>query len=47
MTARPAPMQRGSEFAMYMDDDWAWKRQWLLTNSAYAAGTVKAEYGEF
>lgn len=23
------------EFAQYVRDDWAWKRQWVATNSAY------------
>lgn len=35
-----------TEFAQYIEDDWDWKRQWLISNSGYAAATVKAEYGE-
>jgi hypothetical protein len=33
------------QFAQYVMDDWGWKRQWLETNTAYAAGSVKANYG--
>ena len=35
------------DFARYVEDDWDWKRHFLTTSSAYAAGSVKAEYGDF
>jgi vacuolar-type H+-ATPase subunit H len=33
-------------YRMYVDDDWAWKRQWIDTSNQYAAGSVQAVYGE-
>ena len=33
-------------FKQYVDDDWAWKRQWIDTGNQYAAGSVQAVYGE-
>lgn len=32
-------------YRQYVDDDWAWKRQWLETSTQYAAGSVQAVYG--
>lgn len=34
------------DVAQYIQDDWAWKRQWITTSSSYAAGTVQEMYGE-
>lgn len=31
-------------YRQYVDDDWAWKRQWIDTSTAYAAGSVAANY---
>jgi hypothetical protein len=31
-------------YRMYVDDDWAWKRQWIDTSVTYAAGSVAANY---
>ena len=35
-----------SEFGSYVMDDWSWKRQWKISNSTYAAATVKQVYGD-
>lgn len=35
-----------THFAQYVQDDWKWKREFLSTSSSYAAGTVKAVYGD-
>lgn len=32
-------------FAMYVEDDWSWKREFLGTSMAYAAGATIANYG--
>ncbi len=32
--------------AQFIQDDWAWKRQWLTASSRYDAGTVSAVYGD-
>ena len=32
-------------FAQYVMDDWAWKRQWLISNSGYAGNAIKTAYG--
>lgn len=32
-------------FSAYVMDDWSWKRQFLATNSSYAAGAVRKAYG--
>ena len=32
------------EFACYVQDDWAWKRQWLQTSNRYAAGATQSVY---
>lgn len=31
-----------SDFASYVMDDWRWKREFLMTNSAYSAGATRA-----
>jgi hypothetical protein len=31
-------------YRMYVDDDWAWKRQWLDTSNTYAAMSVAENY---
>lgn len=33
------------DYAQYVDDDWAWKSQFLDTSSVYAAATVTEVYG--
>lgn len=33
-------------FAMYVMDDWAWKRQWISNSSMYAKASVSQNYGE-
>jgi hypothetical protein len=35
-----------TSYKQYVDDDWAWKRQWIDTSNQYAAGSVQAVYGE-
>lgn len=35
------------EFAWYVEDDWAWKRQFLSISNSYAAAAVTKDYGEF
>jgi hypothetical protein len=32
------------EFAWYVQDDWAWKRQWLQVSNKYAAGATQSVY---
>lgn len=34
------------DFARYIEDDWDWKRHFVTMSSVYAAGSVKAEYGD-
>ena len=33
-------------YRQYVDDDWAWKRQWIDTSNQYAASSVRTVYGE-
>lgn len=33
-------------YARYVEDDWAWKRQWARISSAYAADAVSRNYGD-
>lgn len=35
-----------SDAAKFVMDDWDWKRQWLLSNSAYASAAIQEEYAE-
>lgn len=35
-----------SDYAMYMLDEWSWKKQFITSNSLYAAGAVRDAYGE-
>ena len=46
-------MDKGSEFtldeqtyAQYVDDDWAWKRQWLKMSNRYASASTISNYGD-
>jgi len=32
-------------FAMYVMDQWNWRRQWMRTSSSYAAAAVAENYG--
>lgn len=34
-----------AHFAQYVEDDWAWKRQFIKTSSTYAANATVANYG--
>ncbi len=34
------------DFAQYVEDDWAWKRQWVKMSNTYAAATTQAMYGD-
>lgn len=33
------------EFGQFVMDDWDWKRQWVATNSVYAAAEIGKAYG--
>lgn len=34
-----------SDFAQFVRDDWAWKRQWVSSNSGYASAKFAEVYG--
>jgi len=35
------------DFAQYALDDWAWKRQWGISNAGYVSGKTLAEYADY
>ena len=35
-----------ADFSAYVMDDWSWKRQWVISNSGYAAAVVEQVYGD-
>jgi hypothetical protein len=35
------------DFAQYVMDDWAWKREFVRMSNRYAAGATQIAYGEF
>lgn len=36
-----------TDFAQYVLDDWAWKRQWSIENSGYVSGNTRAAHVDY
>lgn len=45
MSIHPTYTLSDHEFGQFVMDDWDWKRQWMTTNSVYAAAEIGKAYG--